>query len=53
MIVVTGSTGTIGRLLVRACVAREAKVRVMARDVAKAAALFGDSAPIVAGDFTD
>ena len=53
MILVTGATGTAGSEVVRALVARGARVRVFARDPEKARSLFGDAVEIQRGDFAD
>ena len=53
MIIVTGSTGTIGQLLVQLLLSHGKDVRIMARDPAKAKSLFGEATAIAQGDFTD
>ncbi|WP_329269551.1 NAD(P)H-binding protein [Streptomyces sp. NBC_01451] len=52
MILLTGATGTIGRLVARRLPATE-PVRLLARDPARAAALAGAHAEVVGGDFED
>ena len=52
-ILITGSTGFIGRQLTRDLLAQGCKVRVLARSRAKARDLFGDDAEICAGDLGD
>ena len=49
-VLVTGATGMIGAAIVRALRARERSVRVLARDPARARALFGSTVEIAAGD---
>jgi uncharacterized protein YbjT (DUF2867 family) len=51
MILVTGATGTNGRLVVEALLARGARVRAMVQDRAKAADLQQAGADIVVADF--
>jgi len=51
MILVTGATGTVGSEVVEQLVAAGARVRVLARDPAKAAK-FGPSVEVVRGDLT-
>jgi len=53
MIVVTGSTGTIGQLVVQRLIARGEPVRAMARDAEKARSLLGAQAAIALADFND
>ena len=52
-ILVTGATGFLGSALVAELVRQQQAVRILARDVAKARAQFGDAVTIVAGDITD
>ncbi len=52
-ILVTGATGFLGSALVAELVRRQQPVRILARDVDKARAQFGDAVTIVAGDITD
>ena len=52
MILVTGATGTVGSEVVKQLVAAKQKVRVLARDPAKAAKL-GNAAEVVQGDFEE
>ncbi|MDW4906306.1 NAD(P)H-binding protein [Streptomyces sp. ADMS] len=52
MILLTGATGTVGRLVARRLPATE-PVRLLARDPARAAALAGPGAEVVGGDFED
>src|SRR5437870_2601603 len=47
---VTGGTGFIGRFVVRALLARGARVRMLCRDEAKARRLFGDEVTVEVGD---
>lgn len=51
MILVTGATGDLGPYVVRALLDRDAPVRVVARDPAKAG--FGEGVEVVAGDLSD
>ena len=53
MILITGATGTAGPEMVKAVLDRGERVRVMARNPEKAAALLGDEVEISRGDFTD
>lgn len=53
MILVTGGTGNIGSELVRLLVAKQQKVRVLARDPAKASAKLGAGVEVVKGDLDD
>ena len=53
MILVTGSTGTIGRSLVPTLLDHGAAVRLLVRDADKARAVFGDRAELVVGDLHD
>jgi uncharacterized protein YbjT (DUF2867 family) len=53
MIVVTGSTGTIGQLVMQTLMARGEPVRAMTRDAEKARSLFGADAAITVADFND
>jgi len=50
MILVTGATGNIGSELVRLLLAKKEKVRVLARDPAKASARLGAGVEVVQGD---
>ena len=50
MIVVAGGSGLLGRHVVAELVAQGEKVRVLARDAARARALFGDGVEVVGGD---
>jgi nucleoside-diphosphate-sugar epimerase len=52
-ILVTGATGFLGSALVAELVRRQQPVRILARDVDKARAQFGDAVTVVAGDITD
>ncbi|WP_405823426.1 NAD(P)H-binding protein [Streptomyces sp. NBC_01390] len=52
MILLTGATGTVGRLVARRFPAAE-PVRLLVRDPARAAALVGGHAEVVGGDFED
>ena len=52
MILVTGATGNIGKPLTERLVSAGHKVRVVARDVGKAAAALGAAVHVVAGDLT-
>jgi dihydroflavonol-4-reductase len=52
-ILITGATGFIGRHLTRDLVRSGAKVRVLARDIQKAEALFGGMVDIIVGDLAD
>ncbi len=52
MILLTGATGTVGRLVARRLPAAE-PVRLLARDPARAAAVAGPHAEVVRGDFED
>jgi nucleoside-diphosphate-sugar epimerase len=52
-ILVTGATGFLGSALVTELVRQQQPVRILARDVAKARAQFGETVSIVAGDITD
>src|SRR5262249_60671177 len=51
MILVTGATGTNGRLIVRGLLAAGARVRAMVQDRSKAADLAQAGAELVVGDF--
>jgi uncharacterized protein YbjT (DUF2867 family) len=53
MILVTGGTGTSGKPIVEALLARTERVRVLARDPEKAATLLGPDVEIVRGDLQD
>jgi uncharacterized protein YbjT (DUF2867 family) len=53
MILLTGATGTVGRLTARQLEAKGVAFRVMARDPVAARALLGDWPEILAGDFSD
>lgn len=53
MILITGATGTSGVPIVKALVDRAKRVRVLTRDVAKAATLFGEDVEITRGDLSD
>ena len=53
MILVTGGTGTSGKPIVEALLARAERVRVLARDPEKAASLLGPDVEIVRGDLQD
>jgi uncharacterized protein YbjT (DUF2867 family) len=53
MILLTGATGTSGRPIVDALLARAERVRVLARDPEKAATLLPDEVEIVRGDLGD
>jgi uncharacterized protein YbjT (DUF2867 family) len=53
MILITGGTGTSGVPIVKALLARAERVRVLTRDVAKAATLFGEEVEIARGDLSD
>jgi len=53
MILVTGGTGRTGSEVVRALLARGAKVRLHARDLDKARQLFGEDVELATGDVTD
>ncbi len=52
-ILVTGATGFLGSALVMELVRKQQPVRILARDVAKARAQFGEAVSIVAGEITD
>lgn len=52
MILLTGATGTVGRLVARRLPAAE-PVRLLSRDPARAVALAGPHAEVVGGDFED
>ena len=52
-ILVTGATGFLGSALVAELVRLQQPVRILARDVDKARAQFGDAVTIVAGDITE
>jgi dihydroflavonol-4-reductase len=52
-ILITGATGFIGRALTRHLLAKGEPVRVLARNRAKARALFGDAVEIATGDLAD
>ncbi len=52
-ILVTGATGFLGSALVTELVRQQQPVRILARDVAKAQAQFGEAVSIVAGEITD
>jgi uncharacterized protein YbjT (DUF2867 family) len=51
VLLVTGATGTTGRELVAALVARGAPVRALVRDAARGRDLLGDGVELVEGDF--
>ncbi|MEO6145347.1 MAG: SDR family oxidoreductase [Dermatophilaceae bacterium] len=53
MILVTGATGTIGSHLVPSLLRQGAQVRVLARDLDKARAAYGDRVDFVSGDLLD
>ncbi len=53
MILITGATGTSGVPIVKALLSRAERVRVLVRDVAKAATVLGDEVEITHGDLTD
>jgi uncharacterized protein YbjT (DUF2867 family) len=53
MILATGATGRTGSEVVRALLARDARVRVLVRDRDKARALFGAEVEVTGGDFAD
>jgi uncharacterized protein YbjT (DUF2867 family) len=53
MILITGGTGNSGRAIVKALLDRAERLRVLARDPAKAAVQLGDEVEIARGDFTD
>ena len=53
MILVTGSTGTIGQAVVRELVARCAKVRALSRDAGRAMSLFGATADCATASYDD
>jgi len=50
---VTGATGLVGHAIVRSLLARDRRVRVLARTPDEARALFGGDVEVVAGDLTD
>ena len=50
MILVTGGTGTSGQPIVKALLDRGQRIRVLARDPAKAAVNLGDDVDIARGD---
>ena len=52
-ILVTGATGFLGSALVAELVRQQQPVRILARDVDKARAQFGDAVTVVAGEITD
>ena len=52
-ILITGATGTVGSEVVKQLVEKNEKVRVLARDPAKAKIKFGTTVEIVEGDFED
>ena len=53
MILITGGTGNSGQPIVKALLDRGERLRVLARDPAKAAVELGDEVEIARGDFTD
>jgi uncharacterized protein YbjT (DUF2867 family) len=53
VILVTGSTGSIGQAVVRELVDRGAQVRALSRDAGRAASMFADSVDCVTGGFED
>jgi uncharacterized protein YbjT (DUF2867 family) len=53
MILITGATGTSGVPIVKALLDRGERVRVLVRDVAKAATVLGDEVEIARGDMSD
>jgi uncharacterized protein YbjT (DUF2867 family) len=53
MILITGGTGTSGAPIVKALLDRAERVRVLVRDVAKAATVLGDEVEISHGDLSD
>jgi uncharacterized protein YbjT (DUF2867 family) len=53
MIVVTGATGNAGSEVVRALIARGARVRAFVRDPGKARAVLGGDVELAVGDFAD
>lgn len=53
MILVTGSTGTIGQYLVPTLLDRGTAVRLLVRDADRARAVFGDRTELVVGDLHD
>lgn len=53
MILVVGSTGTIGRAVVRELVDRGKQVRALSRDARRAASMFGDRVDCVTGGYED
>ncbi len=52
-ILVTGATGFLGSALIAELLRQQQEVRILARDVHKARAQFGDAVAIVGGDITD
>lgn len=52
-ILVTGATGFLGSALVTELVRQQQEVRILARDVAKARAQFGEAVSIVVGEITN
>jgi nucleoside-diphosphate-sugar epimerase len=52
-ILVTGATGFLGSALVTELIGQQQEVRILARDVAKARAQFGEAVSIVAGEITN
>jgi dihydroflavonol-4-reductase len=52
-ILITGATGFIGRQLTRDLVAKGLRVRILARNLGKALALFGDDVEISTGDICE
>ncbi len=52
-ILVTGATGFLGSALVTELLGQQQEVRILARDVAKARAQFGEAVSIVAGEITN